>query len=153
MKLRPATPADIEPMMAVAQASSSAAHWTAEQYRDIFANESATRLAVLATDPSSVGKENVVGFLVARQIAAEWELENIVVAASAKRRGIGRQLLDFLIKTAHETNSDMLFLEVRESNVPARRLYESAGFVENGRRKGYYPDPIEDAILYRLAPR
>lgn len=136
-------------MMSLAQASNSAAQWTAEQYHDIFADERATRMAVLAIEETR-DEGSVKGFLVARQIASEWELENIVVAADKQRRGIGRHLLDFLISTARETNGESLFLEVRESNARARRLYEAAGFRESGRRPAYYSDPVEDAILYRL---
>jgi len=58
-------------------------------------------------------------------------------------------LLGTLMATARETHSDSVFLEVRESNTVARRLYEKAGFQETGRRKSYYTNPTEDAILYR----
>lgn len=82
-------------------------------------------------------------------MAPEWEIENIVVAPKVRRKGIGRQLVDALLAAAGETNSESVFLEVRESNAAARKLYESAGFQQNGRRKSYYSDPPEDAILYR----
>jgi ribosomal protein S18 acetylase RimI-like enzyme len=51
---------------------------------------------------------------------------------------------------ASESASESVFLEVRESNHPARRFYEKAGFQQSGVRKAYYRDPPEDAILYRL---
>ena len=91
-----------------------------------------------------------VGFIVAHRIAPEWELENIVVAADAQRKGVGRSLLRALIKHGVHTNSDAVFLEVRESNLPARSFYENAGFEQIGSRKSYYQNPLEDAILYRL---
>ena len=55
----------------------------------------------------------------------------------------GRTVLGFLVAQA-----DSLFLEVRESNTAARKLYEKLGFRETGRRKAYYSNPIEEAILY-----
>jgi ribosomal-protein-alanine N-acetyltransferase len=58
--------------------------------------------------------------------------------------------MDALLSAARETNSDSVFLEVRESNVAARSLYEKAGFEQEGRRKSYYTNPMEDAVLYRL---
>jgi ribosomal-protein-alanine N-acetyltransferase len=72
-----------------------------------------------------------------------------VVAPAACRQGIGKQLLDALLVQVAETDSDSVFLEVRESNTGARLLYEKAGFQQAGRRKSYYTDPVEDAIVYR----
>jgi ribosomal-protein-alanine N-acetyltransferase len=91
----------------------------------------------------------LLGFLVARHLAPEWELENLVVAPTIRRKGLGKRLLDGLLAHADGTNSDAVFLEVRESNASARALYESAGFAQTGRRKSYYAEPQEDAILYR----
>ena len=86
----------------------------------------------------------------ARHLAPEWELENIVVAPAARRTGLGKRLLNALLSQARETNSAAVFLEVRESNTAARSLYEKTGFQLTGRRKAYYTNPQEDAVLYRL---
>lgn len=91
---------------------------------------------------------NVVGFLVARGIASEWELENIVVASDARGKGIGMALLRFLQARVREAGGAPIHLEVRDSNAAARHLYEKAGFLQSGRRKAYYTDPSDDAILY-----
>jgi ribosomal-protein-alanine N-acetyltransferase len=105
----------------------------------------------MATDSSQEDNgETRLGFLVARHIAPQWELENIVVASAARRKGVGKRLLDTLLAHAMSTNSDTVFLEVRESNTTARSLYESRGFHETGRRKSYYTNPQEDAVLYCL---
>lgn len=93
-------------------------------------------------------KPTVLGFLVARQVAGEWELENIVVAEEFRGKGVGTQLLRELLTQAQKGNSDSVFLEVRESNAPARHFYQKLGFRETGRRKAYYSNPAEDAILY-----
>jgi len=132
--------------MNVERQASTSAHWSEKQYQDCF-SESLPRLLLVS---ETKGNQGPVGFLVAHHIALEWELENIVVAANAQRKGIGRQLLDELIARARDNNTEAVFLEVRESNEAARRLYEKAGFRQTGARKSYYQNPLEDAILYRL---
>jgi ribosomal-protein-alanine acetyltransferase len=93
-------------------------------------------------------RDSVVGFLVARHVNEEWELENIVVAAKFRRQGIGKRLLGALVAQARDANGEAIFVEVRESNLWARQLYQKAGFRETGRRRLYYSNPAEDAILY-----
>lgn len=148
MKIRPATSDDIDSMTGLARDSVSAAQWSHKAYLDLFAAQGPHRLALVADDAQA--SPSLLGFLIARHVAPEWELENVVVASAARRLGIGNQLLAALISEARETNSDSVFLEVRESNAPARALYEKSGFQPTGSRKSYYSNPIEDAILYRL---
>jgi ribosomal-protein-alanine N-acetyltransferase len=62
-------------------------------------------------------------------------------------------LLGEFLRLARERGADTVFLEVRESNLAARRLYEKATFVEKGRRQLYYQEPEEDAIVYQLGFR
>jgi ribosomal-protein-alanine N-acetyltransferase len=75
----------------------------------------------------------------------------VAVSPTARRRGIGGQLLDAAIAVAEQHNADALYLDVRESNAVARALYRSRGFVEVGRRRRYYRRPAEDAIVLRRA--
>jgi [ribosomal protein S18]-alanine N-acetyltransferase len=91
------------------------------------------------------------GFIIARTVGVEWEIENIAIAAKARRCGLGTRLLGELLDLARARGAEAVFLEVRESNRAARALYEKWSFREDGRRKKYYKDPEEDAILYRLA--
>jgi ribosomal-protein-alanine acetyltransferase len=161
-KIRRATITDIPRMIDLERRCLLAAHWTETQYQKFFQEHSGDpeRLILVAEFPrapqplSPDATAEFVGFLVAVQIASEWELENISVNSGARRQGIGRQLLDTLMAAAKETKSEAVFLEVRESNTAARALYEKAGFTQTGRRKAYYPDTSlgtqEDAILYRL---
>jgi len=93
----------------------------------------------------------ILAFLIAHRIDIEWELENIVVAGTARRRGLGTLLLRELIAHARIENANGIFLEVRESNQSARALYRKLGFEEVGSRKGYYANPPDDAILCRLS--
>jgi [ribosomal protein S18]-alanine N-acetyltransferase len=162
--IRLATSADIAAMIALDRACTTAAHWTEEQYLDALDRSGVERLVLVSeTLPSAPSDEanaeanaiesrGLQGFLVARHVAAEWELENILVAPSARRQGLGKQLLDALHAAARETCSCAVSLEVRESNTAARKFYERAGFAQTGRRKSYYATPAEDAVLYRLSP-
>lgn len=145
-------------MMTLARASSSAAHWSLQQYRNLFSPvDGAHRLALVAegtaeiasnaTSPSRIG---VLGFLIARNVLPQWELENIVIQPESRKTGIGRKLLGALIEAARVGKGKSLILEVRDSNFAARAFYEQAGFERDGRRKSYYANPSEDAILYRL---
>ncbi len=146
MLIRPATAADIPSIMILERQSPSAGHWTEDQYQRAFQRDGATRLVLIAEDE----EPSPAGFLVAQHLAPEWELENIVVAPAARRKGMGKRLLEALVAAARETDSASVFLEVRESNTAARSLYETAGFAQSGRRKSYYTNPPEDAVLYRL---
>ena len=102
-------------------------------------------MALVIEEPSGVQ-----GFLIAKVIAAEWELENIAIAGTARRRGLGTRLLGEFLDHVRAQGATAVFLEVRESNRAARSLYEKWAFEKAGRRVRYYRDPDEDAILYRL---
>jgi ribosomal-protein-alanine acetyltransferase len=137
-------------MMSLERQSPTAGHWTEELYRKAFQPESAARLLLVAEASdldSGTQAPTILGFLVAHHLTPEWELENLVVAPTDRRKGLGKRLLKALLLTARETKSSV-FLEVRESNAAARALYESAGFKQTGRRHSYYKSPSEDAIVY-----
>lgn len=132
------------------QQAAGAAHWTTDQYRDLFLREAPDRVVLFAEEESD---NAAVGFLIARCLPDEWEIENVVVAASRRREGIGRSLIQEVRATADFAGVFSIILEVRESNLAAVRLYESIGFTREGRRKEYYQTPAEDALLYRLTLR
>jgi [ribosomal protein S18]-alanine N-acetyltransferase len=145
--IRGARLADVPILMRLEGASDTAAHWSEEQYEQAIEAGKHSRLVLVLEDGAL---HAILGFLVARQIAPEWELENIVVAAEVRRNGLGKRLLEGLLRHVRETNGTRVFLEVRESNRAARALYEQAGFVWTGRRKSYYINPLEDAFLYEF---
>jgi ribosomal-protein-alanine acetyltransferase len=145
--IRRATVADVPKIRALEVQSSTAAHWNFTQYDALFAADAISRFALVAQEDTN--DSEIVGFLVASRLTDEWELENIVVDDRHKNHGIGTALVRRLLSEAEAAGATSIILEVRESNTPARRLYESIGFMPEGRRNSYYRDPVEDAILYR----
>ena len=91
-----------------------------------------------------------MGYAVLWCILDQGELANIAVQPDARREGLGGLLLDHLIEVARGRGVRSLFLEVRESNEGARRLYAHRSFEEIGIRRGYYQSPKEDARVLEL---
>lgn len=88
--------------------------------------------------------------MVALEAADEGEILNLAVSPAGRRHGLGRALVEQAVATLRERGVGQIYLEVRESNAPARALYAARGFKEVGRRKQYYRRPVEDAIVLRL---
>ena len=139
--IRAAALNDVPAILAIEQQSPSAAHWTSEQYNKLVGSG----VVMVAEEAGQLR-----GFVCAKAVAGEWEIENVVVAAGFLRRGIADELVGELIRRAKNEAASAILLEVRESNLPARALYEKRGFRETGRRRAYYSDPAEGAILYAL---
>ncbi len=146
--------------MALERQISNVAHWSRQQYDQMFVSagdEQPNRLAWIVEADSEVPRQGLagepipaLGFLVAHRIDTEWELENLAVALTVRRQGVGARLLDALIADTRDERGSAIILEVRESNHAARALYRKRGFVETGLRKSYYKDPPEAAILCQL---
>jgi [ribosomal protein S18]-alanine N-acetyltransferase len=96
---------------------------------------------------------SLAGYVVAWYVLDEGEIANLAVAPSARGKGIGGALLDAAIRESIDRGVTDLYLEVRESNQSARRLYASRDFEEVSRRKGYYRAPVEDALILRRTLR
>lgn len=90
------------------------------------------------------------GFLMAFHVLDECHLLDIATEEKFRRRGIGAALICELMKRAGEKDGSVIYLEVREKNQAARGLYEKLGFVPVGKRKDYYKNPTDDALLYTL---
>jgi ribosomal-protein-alanine N-acetyltransferase len=132
---------DVPALIAIEQRAPNAAHWTLEQYSKLV--ESGVVLVAEQTG-------QLCGFVCGKTVAGEWEIENVVVGAEFLRRGIAHALVLELVERARNGAASTVLLEVRESNRAARCLYEKCGFREVGRRRAYYANPAEDAILYAL---
>ena len=91
----------------------------------------------------------VVGYAVSWCVVDEAELANLAVLPSLRGQRIGAALLDRAMDDARGAGCVVMHLEVRESNAAARALYASRGFAMVGRRKRYYREPIEDALILR----
>ena len=96
---------------------------------------------------------HLVGYAVLMLAVGEAHVLNVAIGGEWQRQGLGRRLMQHLIKVAREYRAEMMFLEVRPSNHAALRLYEEIGFNEIATRKHYYPahDGREDAILMGLS--
>lgn len=101
--------------------------------------------------------DTMIGFYIGEKAGPDFTLMDICVAPEHQGKGIAKQLLSQFIAYSEQQNAETLFLEVRESNSRAIKLYESAGFIEMSVRKNYYPsndttkNGFEDAILMGLS--
>jgi [ribosomal protein S18]-alanine N-acetyltransferase len=96
-----------------------------------------------------VGREDgrIVGYICLWEVVDELHVTNVAVHPDARRRGFARALLESVFAHAHAAGSRIVLLEVRPSNSEAIPLYESFGFRVVGRRRGYYYDTGEDALV------
>lgn len=89
----------------------------------------------------------ICGLIVFRSMADEAEILNLAVDGRQRRQGIGSRLIQKAVAECKAAGVRRIFLEVRESNEGARRFYTRATFKEGGRRREYYRDPTEDALV------
>jgi len=159
ISIRSAELNDVPAILALERQAVGAAHWTFEQYNRLVGSGAvliAERAAQHVPEDAPARCKNreergtLCGFVCAPAVAGEWEIENVVVAREALRRGIANELMRELIQRARGAAASAILLEVRESNRAARGLYEKHAFREVGRRWAYYADPVEDSILYSL---
>jgi ribosomal-protein-alanine N-acetyltransferase len=146
VRVRPAEPADLPRLVEIASHSATAAQWNHTEYLKLFGQETQQGRTALVVEQ----EDSVVGFIVARQVESEWEIENIAVTGPARRCGLGTRLLGEFLNLVRERGGKTVFLEVRESNLAARALYGKWAFLEAGRRKMYYQDPLEDALILKF---
>ncbi|MBQ5430028.1 MAG: ribosomal protein S18-alanine N-acetyltransferase [Lachnospiraceae bacterium] len=134
--IRPATEADIAQIAQISQSSMTSA-WKEEDFRGALSNPQAKVWVAQ--------EEEILGYCVLYFAADEGELPSIAVTARARGQGIGKALMEALIKGCRSVGVTRLFLEVRCSNEPAHRLYETFGFLVAGTRRNFYNHPVEDA--------
>ena len=92
----------------------------------------------------------LLGYIGMHHVLDEGHITNLAVAHIHRRGGVGRSLLEALIAHTRAQGFAFLTLEVRASNTPAQALYGGLGFAEVGRRRRYYQNPPEDALLMTL---
>ena len=95
------------------------------------------------------------GYALFSLVVGEGEILNLAVDPAARRRGLGRQLLEGVLGAMRAAGTTTVFLEVRQSNLAAIQLYAGAGFRPVGIRRGYYRNPTEHAVTMalQLAPK
>lgn len=124
----------------------SARPWSAESFTEEMAHAPPTLFVHRRS-------ERATAYAVVRVQGLEMDIVNLAVDPDLRRQGLGRALLRALLDQAGESGIESVFLEVREGNRAARGLYLDAGFKPSQRRRGFYREPVEDAILMRLEMR
>lgn len=114
--------------------------WSEQSFLDSMAREDTVFLTALA-------EKIPVGYLGCYCIAGVGEITNVAVSGEARRQGIGARLLEQLFIEGAKLETEEFFLEVRESNENAIRLYSRMGFVKEGVRKNFYERPTENALI------
>ena len=97
----------------------------------------------------AVDGDRVAGYVGSQTVCDETDMMNVAVTADYRRQGLGEKLILALVEELKAMGSQCLTLEVRDSNTPARTLYEKLGFQQIGLRKNYYRNPKEDAYILR----
>ena len=97
----------------------------------------------------AVDGDRVAGYVGSQTVCGETDMMNVAVTADYRRQGLGEKLVLELVEELKAIGSQCLTLEVRDSNTPARSLYEKLGFIQTGLRKNYYRNPKEDAYILR----
>jgi ribosomal-protein-alanine acetyltransferase len=144
IRIRPMMDGDVEAVMCLAGTVENAPHWDARAYEAAVARALSLKgIALVAEGPQS----GVAGFIIGGVVVPDSEIESVAVRPEMQRRGIARRLLGGFADAARELGCSLFLLEVRASNQPARAFYAALGFVETGRRPGYYANPGEDAVL------
>jgi ribosomal-protein-alanine N-acetyltransferase len=139
LRIRPMARTDLPSVLTIERASFPVP-WSSATFRSLLRRRDA-HLWV-----AEVGGE-VVGYAAVWVVLDQAELGDLAVVAGSRRQGIGTRLLEAVVGRLAELGVRQLFLEVRESNRAAQRLYTRHGFIEVGRRAGYYSSPREDALV------
>jgi ribosomal-protein-alanine acetyltransferase len=172
MRIRRMSAADVERVLEIAESLPGAPRWPVSAYMEAIDSENTPRRIALVAEcvftpglkhgsvpRASVGavetapfqgSEGVVGFVVARLLSPEAELETIAVVREGQGRGLGGSLLRALVQELRAERVSSLTLEVRASNQAALGFYGAQEFEHIGQRRRYYADPEEDAVLMEM---
>jgi [ribosomal protein S18]-alanine N-acetyltransferase len=147
--IRAAVAGDVGGVVALERATAEAPHWPEGEYRRLIEPQE-TRAAVRHVFFVAEVEERLAGFAVGRVVSGVGELESVAVDVRARRRGVGRRLCEAVVEWCRDEGAEAVELEVRDGGEAARRLYVGMGFRETGRRRGYYRNPVDDAVLMKL---
>jgi ribosomal-protein-alanine N-acetyltransferase len=144
-KIRRASPADLEAILTIEEACDEAPHWSRASWLETLSADEETRPA--RANFVAESNSDILGFAVFSRTGELAELESIAVSKLARRQGVGRALCRQGMDWSRDLGATVIELEVRASSDGALALYRLLGFVEQGRRRGYYRYPTEDAVL------
>jgi ribosomal-protein-alanine N-acetyltransferase len=146
----PITAADITPLMKIEEECHSHP-WSEKTFRSCIGG----RYFGEKLSDTTNKVHNIIGFYIGEQVTDEATLMDICVIPKNQGKGIGKNLLMQFINHAKAQGATKIWLEVRAKNISAQMLYMNAGFIETGRRTGYYPSAkgfgYEDAIVMCLS--
>jgi len=145
VSIRLATLGDLDGILRITRETHGSPTWSAQQFLEILA--AASKCSTSRVVYVAASSLQLCGFCVASLAADQAELESVVVSAAQRRQGLGRELCLRALAWSREVGAQQLWLEVRESNAGAMALYQSMGFTVTGKRRSYYRDPEEDALL------
>lgn len=138
----PLSPEKIPQAARIERASFAVGHaWSEESIRATLDSPSAIGMCLLAENG------DMTACAIGTALLGEGELLHIATKPEYRGKGYGFTLLCAVLDAMRGVGTETVFLEVRESNAPAIGLYEKCGFAYCGRRKRYYRDPVEDAVL------
>lgn len=141
-RIRPLATDDLGRVLEIENASFSTP-WKESTFRGLLRRTDTDLIA-------AVRGARIVGYAVAWTVVDQAELGNVAVADEVRGEGVGRALVEGIVARVRRRGAGECFLEVRESNEVAQSLYRSMGFEVVGRRRAYYAQPVEDALVMRL---
>jgi ribosomal-protein-alanine N-acetyltransferase len=138
---------DLAGVIALERATAEAPHWAEAEYVAVVSGgEAYVRRCLFVAE----AEDGLIGVAVGRVVEEVAELESVAVDAAKRRGGVGRALCEAVIGWCRQQGAAAVELEVRSASEGAIGLYRGLGFAPMGRRRGYYSDPVDDAVLMRL---
>jgi len=144
--ISPMTEHDLLEVVEIEQ-TSGLSPWGWDAYHRELQSSDRGLMWVARLETESIGRRSLAGYVVGRLAADELHINNIAVRQEFRRAGIARALLSRLLTEAKAIRAARAFLEVRAGNTAAQALYENCGFCAVGRRRNYYSNPPEDALI------
>ena len=148
--IRLATAGDLPAILAIERCISELPHWNEAEYCRYLSVDAGVERCLLVAEDDEYGE--LAGFAAAavHREAAVAELESVAVLSGSRRGGLGRRLCGAAVEWCRVRDAAAVDLEVRAGSDDAIALYHSLGFAVVGRRKGYYANPADDAVLMSL---
>ena len=154
LRIRDAERQDLGAVMALERNTTEASHWTEMEYAAIVNADREADALVRRCLLIAERKNRLIGFAVGKIVGSDEEsmaeLESVVVEEAMRRVGVGRALCTAVVAWSRQQGASALELEVRAGSTGAIALYTGLGFVVVGRRRTYYREPIEDAVLMQM---